>query len=101
MTAYSSKCTESGSDLGTWGLPGKGTGPDNERRSSVTITIEFIQRRASAVRGELLDLVGALGTMRFPADSGADGIVDDLLVLSNRLGQISERLRTKPDVAVR
>jgi hypothetical protein len=58
------------------------------------MTDAAIHERVCGIRGELLELIGMLGS---PAriELTADMMLDDLLVVANRLGRVAEGIRSR------
>jgi hypothetical protein len=60
------------------------------------MTEAAICERVSRIRAELLDLIGHIGGPATRLELTADVMLDDLLVVANRLGRVAETLREHP-----
>ncbi len=65
------------------------------------MTDATIHERVCGIRGELLELIGMLGSPGTRLELGADVMLDDLLVVANRLGRVAEDLQTRAVEVVR
>src|SRR4051812_30699621 len=59
----------------------------------VGMTDAAICERVSGIRAELLDLIGHIGGPATRLELSADMMLDDLLVVANRLGRVAEGLQ--------
>ena len=59
------------------------------------MTDATIHERVCGIRGELLELIGMLGSPGTSFELTADMMLDDLLVVANRLGRVAEDLQTR------
>jgi len=59
------------------------------------MTEAAIHERVSGIRGELLELIGMIGSPGSRLELTADVMLDDLLVVANRLGRVAEDLQTR------
>lgn len=59
------------------------------------MTDAAIHERVCGIRGELLELIGMLGSPATRIELTADMMLDDLLVVANRLGRVAEGIRSR------
>ena len=59
------------------------------------MTEAAIHERVCGIRGELLELIGMIGSPGTRLELAADMMLDDLLVVANRLGRVAEDLQTR------
>ena len=64
------------------------------------MTDAAICERVSGIRAELLDLIGHIGGPATRLELGADIMLDDLLVVANRLGRVAEGLQGGADTGL-
>ena len=65
------------------------------------MTEAAIHERLCGIRGELLELIGMIGSPGTRLELTADLMLDDLLVVANRLGRVAEDLQTRAVEVVR
>jgi hypothetical protein len=65
------------------------------------MTDAAIHERVCGIRGELLDLIGMIGAPGTRVELTADVMLDDLLVVANRLGRVAEGLQDRAMEVVR
>jgi hypothetical protein len=65
------------------------------------MTEAAIHERLCGIRGELLELIGMIGSPGTRLELTADLMLDDLLVVANRLGRVAENLQTRAVEVVR
>jgi hypothetical protein len=65
------------------------------------MTEAAIHERVCGIRGELLELIGVIGSPGTRHELAADMMLDDLLVVANRLGRVAEDLQTRAVEVVR
>jgi hypothetical protein len=58
------------------------------------MTDAVLRERVSGIRGELLDLIGMIGSPGSRLELSTDLMLDDLLVVANRLGRVAEGLQS-------
>ncbi len=59
------------------------------------MTEAAIHERVCGIRSELLDLIGTIGAPATRVDLTADVMLDELLVVANRLGRVAEGLHSR------
>ncbi len=59
------------------------------------MTEAAIHERVCVIRSELLELIGSIGAPATRVDLTADVMLDDLLVVANRLGRVAEGLHSR------
>ena len=69
-------------------------------RRDKRMTDAAIHERVCGIRGELLELIGMLGSPATRFELTADMMLDDLLVVANRLGRVAEGIRRSRPVAL-
>ena len=65
------------------------------------MTDAAIHERVSGIRSELLELIGLIGAPSSRPELNADMMLDDLLVVANRLGRVAEGLESRAMEVVR